>query len=461
MAEKNMSDELTWLPAWQIRELIANGEVSPVEVLDHFLGRIDEHDAELKAFKYIDREGAQRQAQAAEKAVASGEHLGSLHGIPISIKEHIAVEGLPQTGPEVDGTIARWDDLSVERLRQAGAIIVGTNTMIGTGTGSMTSYDWEHEARNPWDSTRVTGWSSSGGAGSAAARLLPITLGSDGGGSTRLPAAYSGVVGVHPTQGRIPYVNYGAPMLRTGDTYGPLSRDVRDAAITLQAMAGPDGRDLIALGDIPEDYLANIDAGVDGMRFAWTDDFGFASMYALGESPRVIETVRAAAKGFATLGASVDATPEVWEDFFLPLMVTLRAFSKLSQSPLPPPTPEEYKAAAEVRGRNVARFYGVLADHDLLLSPTAQLTARTVEEWDACWTTNGATYPHGMFAPTYTSHTFMFNWIGWPAVSVPCGFVDGLPVGLQLIGKPGSEALLFRAAHAFQKAFPRDERPIP
>ena len=107
----------------------------------------------------------------------------------------------------------------------------------------------------------------------------------------------------------------------------------------------------------------------------------------------------------------------------------------------------------------MARFYGVLADHDLLLSPTSQLVARTVEDWDASWTTNTKTFPHGTFAPTYTSHTHMFNWIGWPAVSVPCGFVDGLPVGLQLIGKPGSEALIFRVAEAFQKGFPHAERP--
>jgi Asp-tRNA(Asn)/Glu-tRNA(Gln) amidotransferase A subunit family amidase len=454
-----MSEELTWLPAWQIRELIAKGEVSPVEVLDHFLGRIEQHDVVLKAFKYIDREGARGEATRAERAVVNGDHLGPLHGIPISVKEHIAVEGMPTTGPMAGPGIARWDDLSVERLRQAGAIIIGTNTMMGTGAGSMMSFDWEHEARNPWDSKRVPGWSSSGGAASAVARLLPITIGSDGGGSTRLPAAYSGVVGVHPSQGRVPYVNYASPMLRTAVTYGPLSRDVRDAAITLQAMAGPDGRDLISMGDVPEDYQANIDSGVDGLRFAWTDDFGYASLYALEESSRVIAAVRAAAQGLTSLGASVETTTQAWEDFFLPMGVTGRAFSVLP-SPLPKPTPEEYQAAAEARGRNVARFYDVLADYDLLLSPTSQLVARTVEEWDACWTTNTQTFPHGTFAPTYTSHTHMFNWIGWPAVSVPCGFVDGLPIGLQLIGKPGSEALIFRVAQAFQKAFPRDERPL-
>ena len=119
-----------------------------------------------------------------------------------------------------------------------------------------------------------------------------MTIGGDGGGSTRLPAAYSGVVGVHPSQGRVPYVNYATPTLRTGGTYGPLARNVRDAAITLQAMAGPDGRDMISMGDIPEDYQATLDRGVEGLRFAWTDDFGYASMYTLAESPRVVAAVR-------------------------------------------------------------------------------------------------------------------------------------------------------------------------
>jgi Asp-tRNA(Asn)/Glu-tRNA(Gln) amidotransferase A subunit family amidase len=181
-------------------------------------------------------------------------------------------------------------------------------------------------------------------------------------------------------------------------------------------------------------------------------------VYASEDSPRVIETVRNAARGLTSLGATVEATTESWEDWSPQQLVTGAAFAPpLPGSPRP--SADAFQAAFEVRGRNYDRFRTVFRDHDLLVSPTAQRVARTVEEWNAAWTTDGAKYHQGNFAPTYTSHTAMFNWLRFPAVSVPCGFVDGLPVGLQIVGLPGSEQQIFRLAFAFQNAFPRDERP--
>ena len=452
-------DELTWKPAWQLRDLMASGELSPVEVTDHFLARIEKLDPVLSAFAHVDAAGARAQAARAQRAVADGEPLGPLHGIPISVKEHIAVAGLPLRRLFGGGErIAAYDDLGIERLRAAGAVIVGTNTMMGAGAVAPGQYNWDREARNPWDPARVPGWSSSGGAASAAARLVPVAIGSDGGGSTRLPASYSGVVGVHPTRGSVPYVDYFHPGHMLTVTIGPLARDVRDTALVAQAMAGPDGRDFVSVQAEPGDYLAGLDAGVEGMRLAWTDDFGYAGMYALAESPRVIEHVRAAALGFTDLGARVEPTDQAWEDFWPSYLVTSQAFGEMIMpAGAPKPSAAALEAALAVRQRNWQRFRGVLTDHDLLLSPTSQLTARTADDWDAAWTRPDSAWPHGTFAPHYTSHTHMFNWLGWPAVSVPCGFVDGLPVGLQIIGKPGSEATIFRAAAAFQGAQP----PLP
>ena len=322
-----MGDDLTWMSVQQIRELIVRGEVSPVEVTDHFLGRIDEHQAKLKAFRHIDREG-RAQAKAAERAVTGGGRLGVLHGIPVSVKEHIAVAGLPVLVPGVGEKRARFDDLGVARLRDAGAVIVGTNAMMGTRAPRPGEYNWDAEARNPWDASRVPGWSSSGGAATTAAALLPLAIGSDGGGSTRLPGAYSGVVALHPSAGLIPSFNYGLQARRnpTG-TIGPMTRHVTDAAITLQAMAGPDGRDFDCLQSTPPDYVAALKAGVDGLRLGWTDDFGYASMYAFPESARVIAAVREAAKGFATLGAELDVLHETWEDFYPGLGGTMHLFA--------------------------------------------------------------------------------------------------------------------------------------
>jgi Asp-tRNA(Asn)/Glu-tRNA(Gln) amidotransferase A subunit family amidase len=457
------SEELTWLPAWRIREMIGDKEVSASEVVDHFLSRIDEFDPTLKAFKHLDADGARQQAKEADQAVDRGDHLGPLHGIPISVKEHIAVAGLPvlMLGGSGPDRTARFDDLGIARLREAGAIIVGTNTMMGTSPPGPGQFNWEREARNPWDPSRAPGWSSSGGAATAAARLLPITIGSDGGGSTRLPAAYSGVVGVHPTAGLVPTYNPAVQMRRnpTG-TIGPLARDVTDAAITLQAMAGPDGRDFDCIQGPPGDYLARIDEGIDGLRLAWTDDYGFAQMYAFEESPRVIAAVRAATLPVVTgLGATVHTTETAWEDFF-PGLITNYLFGGGPTGTSERPDRQSWIDAMELRNRNWSKFRSLFAECDLLLSPTTQLLAPTIEDWAARWSGTGPVpFPHGTFAPHYTSHTHMFNWLGFPAVSVPCGSLDGLPVGLQVVGWPGSEATIFRFAQAYAKANPRTERP--
>jgi amidase/aspartyl-tRNA(Asn)/glutamyl-tRNA(Gln) amidotransferase subunit A len=462
-----MADELTWLPAWRIRELIGKKEVSPVAVTDHFLGRIEEHDGTLKTFRNLDTAGAKKQAAEAEQAVVRGDELGPLHGIPVSVKEHIAVAGLPLMVGQAEEPISKRDNFGVQRVREAGAILFGTNTMMFTGgpaalgseNGVFGGFNWDLEARNPWDPTRVPGWSSSGGASAAAARLVPIAIGSDGGGSTRLPAAYSGVVGVHPTPNLIPWVSYDTPTHSpTMMTIGPLTRDVVDAAITLQAMVGPDGRDFTCQQLDPPDLLSGIDEGVSGMRFAWTDDYGFTEMYAQEESPRVIATVRQAAQGLTTLGATLETTSEVWEDFF-PGFVAANYLYPTGPA-TGSPDPEVWNNGLDTRQRNWLKFREVFRTHDLLVSATSQLTARTVEDWNAAWTTDGAKFgPHGTFAPVYTSHTHMFNWLGFPAVSVPCGFVDGLPVGLQIVGLPGREDRIFRAAKAFQGAFPQLDHP--
>jgi Asp-tRNA(Asn)/Glu-tRNA(Gln) amidotransferase A subunit family amidase len=462
-----MSDELTWMPGWEIRDRIGKGDVSPVEVTEHFLGRIEEHDGALRSFRTLDPVGARERAKEAEAAVRRGDILGPLHGIPFSVKEHIAVAGMPLMGAGFPEPVSTRDAIGIARLRAAGGIVFGTNTMMytnGLRTGPngemVASFDWDAEARNPWDTSRVPGWSSSGGAAATAARLIPLAVGTDGGGSTRLPAAYSGVFGLHPTTTLIPWADYEQPQVSPMMmSMGPLARHVVDAAIMLQAMAGPDGRDMTCIQSDPPDYLADINAGVDDMRFAWTDDYGFTAMYAQPESARVIAAVREAAQGFARIGATVTPTTVTWEDFF-PGFVTATYLYPTGGARPHRPTPEAWAHALDSRKRNYDRFRAVLRDHDVLLSPTTQLLPRTVEEWAANWTTDGAKFPpHGAFAPVYTSHTHMFNWLGFPAASIPCGYVDGLPIGLQVVALPGNEAKIFRVANAFQRDFPRLEHP--
>jgi aspartyl-tRNA(Asn)/glutamyl-tRNA(Gln) amidotransferase subunit A len=452
--------ELTWMPAWRIRELIAKREVSAVEVTEHFLGRIEALDPKVHAFRAIDYAGAREQAKQADAAQRKGETLGPLHGIPVSVKDGNAVKGLTLltfTSAEtaLEPKVAEHDDILVERLRKAGAIVTGVNIMPGQGTGPGMP-DLKGHPRNPWDLSRAPGSSSAGSAAAAAAAMVPFTIGGDGGGSTRLPAALSGVLGLHTTPGRIAGVDYAMPIIALLDgSRGPMTRDARDAAIAMQVIAGPDGRDPLSTlqGPVP-DYLAELDRGVEGMRFAWTDDFGFAAnpMHTVPQSPKIIAAIRDAAQGFGKIGASVEPIKDTWETFWPPALVTRQGFGGLGSSDQKV-TPDQLRSALDVRQRNWDRFDRLLRTHDLLLTPTATFTARTVEEWqELCHT-------QMKWWPVYTSHTFMFNWLGMPAASVPCGFVDGLPIGLQIVGRPHSEAKILRVAAAFMKAFPRNERP--
>jgi Asp-tRNA(Asn)/Glu-tRNA(Gln) amidotransferase A subunit family amidase len=472
------TDDLTWMPAWRIRELILAREVSCLEVTEHFLGRIEELNKSVRAMENVDAAGARRQAASADRRLAEGEEAGPLLGIPVAVKANMRVEGLPHAvlrSGRPPQPASRFDDIIVERLRTAGAIVVGTNTMMGTGGGGIPDperpgvfrpFNWDAEARNPWDASRVPGWSSSGGAAAAAARLVPVTIGNDGGGSTRLPAAYSGVVGLHTTRGLIPYVDYEKPAMMLTASNGPLARDVRDVALVTRAISGPDGRDYVCLQDETPDCVAALDHGVDGLRLAWTDDFGFASRYATADGARVIGVAREAAAGLATFGATVVTTDEVWEDRSPNTTASWNAepgayevMSHAGLAPAPVPDYEQYRSQAEARARNWEHFRRFFRDHDCILSVTAQRTAPSVEWWDRAWSADGPSFPGASFAPTYCSHTMIVNWLGFPAVSVPCGFLDGLPVGLQIASWPGREDLVLRVAEAFQQNFPQLERP--
>ncbi|KJS06034.1 MAG: hypothetical protein VR73_11055 [Gammaproteobacteria bacterium BRH_c0] len=456
----NTGSELTWMPAWQIRDLIAKKEISALEVTQHFLARIEEYEPKIHAFRAVDFKGAVESAKRADLAVKRGDSLGPLHGVPVSVKDGNAVKGLPliqfTSATTADDPIpTEYDAIPVERLRNAGAIVFGVNIMPGQGIGPGMP-DLESHPRNPWDLKRAPGSSSAGCGAATAAALVPFTLGGDGGGSTRLPSALSGVFGLHTTPGRLAGVDYGGPALALLDgSRGPMTRDVRDAAIAMQVLAGADGRDPLStlFGPVP-DYLDGLERGVDGMRFAWSDDLGFTSdsVHSLPGSPKIIAEIREAAKGFGKIGARIETTNEKWESFWPPALISRQGFGGLGASNQPI-TPDQLRASLDVRMRNWNKFDKLLDEYDLLLTPTATFTAFTVEEWhELC-------HSHEMWWPIYTSHTFMFNWLGMPAASVPCGFVDGLPIGLQIVGRPHSEPQILRAAMAFMKAYPLNRRP--
>jgi Asp-tRNA(Asn)/Glu-tRNA(Gln) amidotransferase A subunit family amidase len=438
--------ELSWLSASELRELIASRELSPTEVTEHCLSRAEALEPVLRCFRTLDVVGAREQAKKAEKAVLRGENLGILHGIPVSVKEHIAVEGLPlftaglgNDDPGGAGEPARQDAPVVRRLRRAGAVVVGTNHMPGMGSmglrderGAPTK-DLSFHSRNPWDTGRVPGSSSAGACAAVAGGIVPLAIGSDGGGSTRLPAAWSGLLGLHPTMGRVPM---GQPPGGSWNvSEGPLSRTARDGALALQAISGPDGAEIISLQTDPPNYVRDLGSGIDGVRMAWSDDFGFAGKYAGPESMEVVAMIRGAAFNLEALGATVEPS-----DAKFPEWSSMLALGVTGYQPAPGPA---YERAQDARVEWWQGFRTILTDYDVLLTPTIQHVAFTMERWEQAWSDGLAE-----FSMLWCAHTFPHNFLGWPALSVPCGFVDGLPVGLQITGRPDSEALLYRVAES-------------
>jgi aspartyl-tRNA(Asn)/glutamyl-tRNA(Gln) amidotransferase subunit A len=270
--------------------------------------------------------------------------------------------------------------------------------------------------------------------------MTPLTIAGDGLGSTRLPASFCGLVGLHPTRGLVPSFEWEKLASRPLSTYGPLTRDVRDAAMVLSVLAGPDGREIMGLPDEPDDYLIRLEDGARGMRLVWSDDFGYARRFAVEETPRVIETVRAAAGRLSGAGAVIEATEAVFEDpawtanTFLMSDPTLAAKVE--------PSGEDAVKARELRGRISAALRKALAGADFMLTPTILSVAPPRKIWGERGVQPG-------FTGLYTAMTGVANLLGWPAMSVPAGLVDGLPVGLQILGRPKSEARMLQLAQAF------------
>jgi aspartyl-tRNA(Asn)/glutamyl-tRNA(Gln) amidotransferase subunit A len=457
--EQSVPEALEWLPAWRIRELVADGSVSPVDVLEHCLARIEALDGRIGAFVQLDREGALRAAREAEKAVMRGDALGPLHGVPVALKHMIAAAGLPLE----TGEIADRDSVAAERIRRAGGIILGTTALAGPA-------DMLGEARvgaaNPWNPGRVAGASSSGAAACVAAGFCPVAIGSDGGGSTRLPAAWCGIVGLHPTVGRVPADH---DLMRAigrtswSGTYGPLARDVRDSATVLSAIAGPDWRHTHSFNGPAPVYLEGLGSGASGVRIAWARDLAGAAPGENAWSDAVVDRAQRSAREFSRLGARVDEVQLELGDWYpvftriaaeysagalYPLLAAAaRAWDGVRGETTPPRWSGDIEEALAARQAMAGRLLALFERYDVLATATSPVIAPTNEEY-RYWL---ASESH---SPEYTRLTGHMNLLGFPAISIPAGRVEGMPVGLQLITRPDEDAKLLRVAQAFMQAYP-------
>ena len=466
--------DLAFAPAWKVREMIASKEVSPTEVVDTFLGRIESLDPKLNSYLTVTADLARETAKAAEDAVNRGDDLGPLHGVPISIKDLEFSAGIRSTmGCYVfRDHVPDTDSVVVDRVRKAGAIILGKTNTPEFGQSGTTENLLGDACRNPWNTERSSGGSSGGAGAALIAGLCSLATGSDGGGSIRIPASFCGVYGIKPTQNRVPRygsVGRGLPPANLFSQSGPMSRTVKDSALLLQVLSGHDPRDPMSSKDEVPDFVSGLGGGVSGLKIGWTSDYGYSPV-----DPDVLRISQAAARNFEAMGASVEEVDvglqNPFRAFFTVFSTSaysgyghllnhnaadLTTYGRYSLEQGKATSGAQFAQALHVVQMVKRRFEELLDEYDLLMSPTMPTVAFPVGQPPKEVDGKGLP-PHLGYIP----FTFPINMSGQTAASIPCGFSDGMPVGLHVIGKAGDEATVLRASAAYEEAHPwADARP--
>ena len=473
----NIDENLAFAPSYELAALIADKQVSPVEVTQLYYDRIDRLDSQLNSYLTLTQDMAMESAREAEAAVMRGDKLGSLHGVPISIKDLQMTAGVRTTLGSLayKDQVPAADSAVVERVKATGAVILGKTNTPEFGLLGANENRLGDDCRNPWNTERTSG-ASSGGAGAAvAAGLCSLGTGGDGGGSIRIPASFCGIYGIKPTQGRVSSfsgVPPAAPLLNITSQQGPMSRTVKDSAILLQALAGHDPRDSASLREPAPDFVGAVDKDISGLRIAWSPDYGYA-----GVDAEVVEVSASAARAFEGMGCTVEESDLALDDPFGTWWVFFASNVYVTQGHLLDDADDplswygrmaiedgsnfsagDFIKAMGGRDQMINQFADVFDDYDLLLSPTMPVTAFPVQE-----------YPHVIGGKenanrkgwSFVPFTHPINTIGHPAASVPCGFSsDGMPVGLHIVGRKGDEETVIAASAAFERAMPwADRRP--
>lgn len=454
-----MDDRLTSLTIAEAAKLLAKGEISPVALTQAHLARIEQEDQRLNAFITLTPELALRQAHQAETEIQRGEYKGALHGIPVALKDLFETQGVRTTAGSsfFAGHVSEEDAAVVERLKSAGAVLLGKLNMHEIALGVTNENPHFGDVCNPWNERCISGGSSGGNAAALAARLCMGTLGSDTGGSIRIPSALCGVVGLKPTRGRVSLRGV-IPLSWNLDHVGPMARSVVDVALILQSVAGYDPADPWSVDMPVDDYTTKLDRGVQGWRVALADGEYFSDPAVV--DPQVRQAVLHAAHIFETLGAKVvlKPFPEARQAAMANgLMTTSDAAAFHHQRLVEQPqgfgkdvltrlqtgaayTSTEYALARRTQTELRHQFIHFFEAFDLLLMPTVPIPAPF----------RGADAVER--ARLLTRFTAPFNLSGLPALSLPCGYTQqGLPIGLQLVGAPWAETKVLRAAYAYEQ----------
>lgn len=450
----------------QLARQIRACELSPVTLTEHYLSRIQALDPTLHAFQLICPERAMSEAKAAELIVLSGHEVGPLHGIPFAAKDLFDVKGFPTTAGSnlLQGNIADSDATVIRRLRQAGMNLLGKTHTVQFAYGGVGINHHHGTPHNPWHQTHhVPGGSSSGSGVAVAAGLAPMALGSDTGGSVRIPAALCGTVGLKTTVGQVSRAGV-FPLSWSLDSVGPLTQCVEDAALIYQAIQGSDPADRTTRDCQPQDALATLYDGVKGLRLAFAE-----SVFWDDAEDEVVNAVRASADTFTDLHASVMSIefPEAAQAQALNprgLVIAAEAYTihrdRLKQHPdafdpivgqriaLGKDIPaHEYLSTSQAWTELRDKVLRTLQDVDALLVPSTMIPSLPVDEVDVdmdCYNLRNL---------QYLRNTAIGNILNLCGLSIPCGYTsNGLPVGLMIYAKPFHEALLLRIGYAYEQA---------
>jgi aspartyl-tRNA(Asn)/glutamyl-tRNA(Gln) amidotransferase subunit A len=457
-----MSD-LCALTATELVEAFRRKTLSPVDVTAAVLKRIEALNPALNAFNLVAAEEALQQAKASEARWMSGQPKGLLDGVPVSIKDIILTKGWPTLrGSKTIDPKGPWNDdaPATARLREHGAVLLGKTTTPEFGWKGVTDSPLTGITRNPWNKAKTPGGSSGGAAAAVASGMGPLAVGTDGGGSIRIPCGFCGLFGIKASFGRVP----AWPLSPFGTVahVGPMTRSVADAALLLNVLALPDARDWHALPYEPRDWRTGLDHGVADLRIAYSPDLGYANV-----DPEVASLVKKAVQVFEDLGAKVEEKNPGFEDpaalfmthWFSGAAFLLKGIAKDKHKLIDPGLLEMAAQGEKVTAHDVLDAQlkrGALGthmnlfhrDYDLLVTPTLSIPA-----FDA-----GKEVADRMLQGRWTDwtpFTFPFNLTQQPAASISCGLTKaGLPVGLHLVGPRYADALVLRAARAFETARP-------
>lgn len=461
--------EIAFLTASELVEAYRRKTLSPVAVTEALLGRLDRLEPEINAFVLVARDSALAEARSAEARWAKGEPKGLLDGVPVTIKDLFLTRGWPTLrGSTLVKRDQQWeeDGPPVARLRETGAVLLGKTTMPEFGWKALGDSPLSGITRNPWSLAHTPGGSSAGAAAALAAGIGPLALGTDGGGSIRIPCSFSGLPGLKPSFGRVPH--YPPSVFGLVAHNGPMARSVTDLALLLTVISGADDRDVYAVPPDGRDWRDGIEGGVKGLKIAFSPTLGYGRV-----DPEVAVAVAAAARAFAALGAEVETVERVFDDparawltlWWAGAAKAMSGYSAEERKRIDPGLEEsaqhgarlsalDYLAADAVRSElslTMAKFH---RRYDLLLTPTVAVPALPV----GALLSDPATQTEWI---DWSPFSYPFNLTRQPAANVPCGLTAaGLPIGLQIVGRMYDDALVLRAARAFEQAQPFPRCPL-